>query len=91
MELIIAIIITHADNRVILSENKQYLDRKHASLLVVSPQHGNVIYTWEKIDSSGNWVKVKVPVETCLLYAWSKGLYRCTVSGEFYNFEVSGN
>lgn len=78
-----------AERRVVLSERTQSLDNlKCAHLLVVSPDHGSVEYRWERKDVL-EWVHVKVPSDTCLLYARCQGMYRCLVAGDVYNFEVT--
>ena len=71
-----------------MSERTQTVDMKCAQLLVVSPDHGRVIYQWEK-KIMLDWVPVSVPSDTCLLYARDQGMYRCLVSDEVYNFEVT--
>ena len=52
----------------------QTVDMKCAQLLVVSPDHGRVIYQWEK-KIMLDWVPVSVPSDTCLLYARASSRY----------------
>ena len=62
---------------------------KYTPLLVLSPQHGDTEYIWEKIEAE-KWERIYTPYETCLLYAHCRGLYRCTVNLEVFEFEVIG-
>lgn len=58
-------------------------------LLLISPNHGNVCYQWEKKETL-EWEAIDVPNNTCVLYVKSCGMYKCTVDGEVYSFEVQG-
>ena len=59
-----------------------------ATLLVLSPRHGSVAYTWEKKRDRA-WETIDVP-STCVLYVNSAGIYRCRVENGSYYFEVTG-
>lgn len=67
----------------------QYLSNKFVSLIIISPDHENVQYQWEK-ENCTEWETLSVPSNACVLYAKSCGKYRCTVGGEVYMFEVQG-
>ena len=76
--------------KTILSNEEQVLDPtlKCALLVAVVPDYGFTQYTWQK--NSAVWVNLKVPSNTCILYARNCGKYRCLVSGQVYNFNVKG-
>ena len=60
-------------------------------LLVISPEHGQVHYQWEKKSSTmENWENVAVPPNTCLLYVDTAQQYKCTVDGKTVTFNLQG-
>ena len=58
-------------------------------LLVLSPNHGEVTYFWEK-KGVGVWESLCAPSDTCILYTNSPGCYQCTVEEKVFEFEVKG-
>lgn len=73
------------------SQKSQNLDHvsRCAPLLVLSPKHGATKYTWEKRGPT-KWERIYTLYDTCLLYVHCRGLYRCTVDQEVFEFEVIG-
>ena len=64
--------------------------RKHAALLVLSPNHGSVTYSWKRrTDVQTDWENIAVTPHTCLLYACKPGEYKCTVEDENFLFTVA--
>ena len=60
-------------------------------LVVIVPNHGRVVYTWEKKhphDSS--WKKIDVPSYTCALHVDTTMQYRCSVDDKTVVFNVKG-
>ncbi|XP_065890569.1 uncharacterized protein [Dysidea avara] len=75
--------------------NKQYLtilENTSVPLVVISPNHGSVQYTWEQRLSYylDQWKTIRVPPWTCVLYASTVGQYRCTVEAVTITFDVKG-
>ena len=83
------ILVDSIGGKTVLSEKIQQIDPvlKCAMLVVVVPDHHAAKYTWKKEDSS-NWVNLEA--ETGVLYVRSSGVYKCEVSGQVYDFEVTG-
>ena len=77
------------ENRPVRSARRSAITTGYATLLVLSPYHGEVSYKWEK---KGNlaWEMIDVPSSTCLLYVNCYGMYRCKVDDAIYYFEVIG-
>lgn len=65
----------------------------HASkcipLLILSRDHGTVSYHWDK-KGPVSWEPLSATYNTCVLYVKLCGIYKCTVGGEEYVFEVKG-
>lgn len=59
-------------------------------LVVIVPNHGRAIYTWEKKPHDGSWKKIDVPSYTCLLYVDTTMQYRCSVDDKTVVFDVKG-
>ena len=60
-------------------------------LLVLSPNHGRVVYKWEwKSVYDEQWQLLDVPMYTCLLYPQRSGQYKCTVGSFETLFTVKG-
>ena len=58
-------------------------------LVVIDPNHGMAIYTWEKKQlHDNNWKKIDVPSYTCLLYVDTTMQYRCSVNDKIVVFNV---
>ena len=85
------VIIINAEKQLVHSKKVQEIDpvKKVAPLLVLSPHHGSVCYLWEKRGVT-RWELVYTPSDTCILYAKSRGLYKCSVEGQVVEFEVIG-
>lgn len=68
------------------------IDNVAVPLLVISPNHGNVEYKWEKKVSSflDEWKSIELPPWTCLLYATTATQYRCIVETSVVAFDVKG-
>lgn len=84
------LVINSLKRRIVRSNKRQVLNSMgdFATLLLLSPRHESVTYTWEK---KGDWVweMMNVP-STCIVYVNSTGTYRCTVEDKSYYFEVAG-
>ena len=60
-------------------------------LVVIAPDHGRVVYTWEeKHPHDSSWKKIDVPSYTCLLYVDTTMQYRCCVDDKTVVFDVKG-
>ena len=86
-------VVSLTEKRIV--HNKQHLtlpENAAIPLLVISPNHGNVMYKWEKRVPSffGEWKTIEVPPWTCLLYVNNATQYRCTVETSFITFDVKG-
>lgn len=85
-------VLLHAEGKILRSKQIQSFNPEVARftpLILVMPDHGNVGYEWEKKGTS-EWEAICVPRDTCILYVKSCGLYKCTVMGQEYQFDVRG-
>lgn len=62
---------------------------KYATLVVISPEHGQLDCVWEKKGLEG-MDDAYLPYNTSVLYVQSTGTYQCTVGGESIEFKVQG-
>lgn len=78
----------NADSRLVHCGKTQRINRvsRHATLLVISPNHGSVSYSWEKIGEDYTYI----PSDSCVVYVKSVGMYQCTVGEDKVQFEVKG-
>ena len=83
-------VLLSLERRVIRSHRQQKISSTDdfATLLVLSPRHGLVTYTWQK-KGDWAWEVIDIP-STCVLYVNSTGVYRCTVENDCYHFQVTG-
>lgn len=79
------------ERRIVRSRRQQHIisTDDFATLLVLSPRHGSVTYTWQK-NGDWAWEIIDVIPSTCVLYVNSTGTYRCTVENDSYYFQVTG-
>lgn len=79
------------ERRIVRSHKQQNIESTDdfATLLVLSPRHGSVTYTWQK-KGDWAWEAIDVIPSTCVLYVNSTGMYRCTVENDSYYFQVTG-
>ena len=77
----------NAENRLVQCTQTQRINRvsSHATLLVISPDHGSVSYSLEKIEDYAF-----IPSDSCVVYVKSVGMYQCTVGEDKVQFEVKG-
>ena len=60
-------------------------------LVVIDPNHGTAIYTWErKQPHDNNWNKIDIPSYTYLLYVDTTMQYRCSVDDKTIVFNIKG-
>ena len=81
-----------ADKRILRSPRIQpidFHDNQFVPLILVSPDHGSVRYIWERRIML-KWEAINVPDHTCVLYVNTCGMYKCTVAGQEFRFEIKG-
>ena len=61
------------------------------SLLVISPKHERVSYTWKRKGSCAEkWESIKIPTYTSTLYVDTAMEYKCSVDDTRVMFKVQG-
>ena len=83
--------LTYIVTRITRTSKCQVLDtfNMFATLLLLAPDHGHVMYKWERRNErAGIWEPIEVPPYTCLLYVDQTGDYRCQMGGGNFYFAV---
>lgn len=81
--------LVHSETQIIMEEPCMW---PPTPLIVISPNHGHVLYAWEKKkENTENWESVNVPSHTCILYIDTAMQYRCNVNGKSVLFNVQGS
>ena len=81
-------VLVHSQTEIVMEKSCMW---PPIPLVVIDPNHGTAIYTWEKKQPHDNsWKKIDVPSHTCLLYVDTTMQYRCSVDDKVVVFNVKG-
>ena len=73
-------VLVHSQTEIVMEKSCTWLP---IPLVVIDPNHGTAIYTWEKKQPDDNSWKNDVPSHTCLLYVDNTVQYRCSVTMQY--------